>query len=104
MSKFRINHHYKLNESIVQVIKRDVWKPDTEAKTYIRVRVVWVSEEGSKRPFASHVGEEFDLLVTTQFYENDKHLGEVAYSNANNPWPWLRSGEKTRKPQKTETR
>lgn len=102
MSKFRINHHYKLNEEIVKVIKRDVWKPDTENKPYIRVRVVHVSEEGLKKPFASHVGKEFDLLVTTQFYENDKHLGEVAYPIAGTPWPWLKSGEKTRNPQTKE--
>ena len=103
MKKFRLNHHYKRSDEIVQVIKRDVWKPDTENKPYIKLRVVHVSEEGLKKPFSSHVGEEFDLFVTTQFYEDDKPLGEVAYPIAGTPSAYLKSGDTTRKPKRMET-
>ena len=112
MRKFRVNHHYKLSDDIVKVIKRDVWKPDTENKPYIRCRVVHVVEKERSNPlwpnyFAFYVGFEFDLFITTQFYTGgSSHVGpqdECAYPIAGTPSAFLKAKDKTRKPQTTET-
>ena len=101
MRKFRVNNHYKLNEDIVKVIKRDVWKPDTEDKPYIRCRVVHVSEKERSKPFTFDVGFEFDLFITTQFYTGgSSHVGpqdECAYPIAGTPSAFLKAKNKTRK-------